>query len=172
VWLLWRLPANHNCWLDEPTALDVTVQRKLSVVKDIQQETGMSIIFISHDLSLVSEIAHQFWWCIKENCGARRSKADIQNPQHNYKSLNCFASFFDFRLKRLPTIQNFLDDTINAEVLTREDRTRFHNKYTVRHPFWKSLMLRKNIFYKAGFFGKKSGFKAMMWVLNCMMEKH
>jgi peptide/nickel transport system ATP-binding protein len=28
-------------------------------LKDIQQETGMSIIFISHDLSLVSEIAHR-----------------------------------------------------------------------------------------------------------------
>jgi peptide/nickel transport system ATP-binding protein len=28
-------------------------------LKDIQQETGMSIIFISHDLSLVSAIAHR-----------------------------------------------------------------------------------------------------------------
>ena len=46
---------------DEPTtALDVTVQKEIiQLLKDIQQETGMSIIFISHDLSLVSEIAHR-----------------------------------------------------------------------------------------------------------------
>jgi peptide/nickel transport system ATP-binding protein len=57
-----------------------------------------------------------------------RSKADIQNPQHNYtKALIASRPSLDFRLKRLPTIQNFLDDTINAEVVTQEDRTRFHN---------------------------------------------
>jgi peptide/nickel transport system ATP-binding protein len=45
---------------DEPTtALDVTVQEIIQLLKDIQQETGMSIIFISHDLSLVSAIAHR-----------------------------------------------------------------------------------------------------------------
>jgi peptide/nickel transport system ATP-binding protein len=46
---------------DEPTtALDVTVQKEIiQLLKDIQQETGMSIIFISHDLSLVSAIAHR-----------------------------------------------------------------------------------------------------------------
>jgi peptide/nickel transport system ATP-binding protein len=43
---------------DEPTtALDVTVQRNYPVVER-HSETGMSIIFISHDLSLVSAIAH------------------------------------------------------------------------------------------------------------------
>lgn len=46
---------------DEPTtALDVTVQKEIiQLLKDIQLETGMSIIFISHDLSLVSDIAHR-----------------------------------------------------------------------------------------------------------------
>jgi peptide/nickel transport system ATP-binding protein len=39
-------------------------------------------------------------------------KADIQNPQHNYtKALIASRPSLDFRLKRLPTIQNFLDDT-------------------------------------------------------------
>lgn len=44
---------------DEPTtALDVTVQKEIiALLKSLQKDTGMSIIFISHDLSLVSEIA-------------------------------------------------------------------------------------------------------------------
>jgi peptide/nickel transport system ATP-binding protein len=72
----------------------------------------MSIIFISHDLSLVSEIAHQVLVMYQGEFGARRSKADIQNPQHNYtKALIASRPSLDFRLKRLPTIQNFLDDT-------------------------------------------------------------
>jgi hypothetical protein len=50
----------------------------------------------------------------RRNCGARRSKTDIQNPQHNYTKalIASRPSSLDFRLKRLPTIQNFLDDTI------------------------------------------------------------
>ena len=43
---------------DEPTtALDVTVQKEIiQLLKDLQQENGMSIVFISHDLALISEI--------------------------------------------------------------------------------------------------------------------
>ena len=48
---------------DEPTtALDVTVQKEIiKLLKELQKETKMSIIFISHDLSLVHEIAIGYW---------------------------------------------------------------------------------------------------------------
>ena len=44
---------------DEPTtALDVTVQKEIiALLKEIQKETEMSLLFISHDLGLVSQIA-------------------------------------------------------------------------------------------------------------------
>jgi peptide/nickel transport system ATP-binding protein len=44
---------------DEPTTRCNRSKEIIQLLKDIQQETGMSIIFISHDLSLVSEIAHR-----------------------------------------------------------------------------------------------------------------
>lgn len=150
---------------DEPTtALDVTVQKEIiQLLKDIQQETGMSIIFISHDLSLVSEIAHRVLVMYQgEIVEQGEVKQIFKNPQHNYtKALIASRPSLDFRLKRLPTIQNFLDDTINAEVVTQEDRTRFHNKLYSQSPILEVINVEKEYFSTAGFFGRKSGFKAV-----------
>jgi peptide/nickel transport system ATP-binding protein len=150
---------------DEPTtALDVTVQQEIiQLLKDIQLETGMSIIFISHDLSLVSEIAHRVLVMYRgEIVEQGEVKQIFKNPQHNYtKALIASRPSLDFRLKRLPTIQDFLDDTINAEVVTPEDRTRFHDKLYSQTPILEVVNVEKEYFSTAGFFGKKSGFKAV-----------
>lgn len=150
---------------DEPTtALDVTVQKEIiQLLKDIQLETGMSIIFISHDLSLVSEIAHRVLVMYRgEIVEQGEVKQIFKNPQHNYtKALIASRPSLDFRLKRLPTIQDFLDDTINAEVVTPEDRTRFHDKLYSQTPILEVVNVEKEYFSTAGFFGKKSGFKAV-----------
>lgn len=150
---------------DEPTtALDVTVQKEIiQLLKDIQLETGMSIIFISHDLSLVSEIAHRVLVMYRgEIVEQGEVKQIFKNPQHNYtKALIASRPSLDFRLKRLPTIQDFLDDTINAEVVTPEDRTRFHDKLYSQTAILEVVNVEKEYFSTAGFFGKKSGFKAV-----------
>jgi peptide/nickel transport system ATP-binding protein len=150
---------------DEPTtALDVTVQKEIILLlKDIQQETGMSIIFISHDLSLVSAIAHRVVVMYQgEIVEQGEVKQIFKNPRHNYtKALIASRPSLDFRLKRLPTIQDFLANTINAEVVTQEDRTRFHDKLYSQKPILEVINVEKEYFSSAGFFGKKSGFKAV-----------
>jgi peptide/nickel transport system ATP-binding protein len=60
----------------------------------------------------------------------------------------------------LPTIQDFLEDSINTEVVTQEDRTRFHDKLYSQTPILE-VINGERIFSTAGFFGKKSGFKAV-----------
>ena len=150
---------------DEPTtALDVTVQKEIiQLLKDIQQETGMSIIFISHDLSLVSAIAHRVVVMYQgEIVEQGEVKQIFKNPQHNYtKALIASRPSLYFRLKRLPTIQDFLEDSINTEVVTQEDRTRFHHKLYSQTPILEVINVEKEYFSTAGFFGKKSGFKAV-----------
>jgi peptide/nickel transport system ATP-binding protein len=150
---------------DEPTtALDVTVQKEIiQLLKDIQQETGMSIIFISHDLSLVSVIAHRVLVMYQGKIVEQGEVKQIfKSPQHNYtRALIASRPSLDFRLKRLPTIQDFLEDTINTEVATQEDRTYFHSKLYSQTPILEVVNVEKEYFSTAGFFGKKSGFKAV-----------
>jgi peptide/nickel transport system ATP-binding protein len=150
---------------DEPTtALDVTVQKEIiQLLKDIQQETGMSIIFISHDLSLVSEIAHRVLVMYQgEIVEQGEVKQIFKNPKHNYtKALIASRPSLEVRLKRLPTIQDFLNDNINSEIVTPKNRAQFHEKLYNQQPILEVINVEKEYFSTAGFFGKKSGFKAV-----------
>jgi peptide/nickel transport system ATP-binding protein len=49
-------------------------------------------------------------------------------------------------LKRLPTIQDFLEDSINTEVVTQEDRTRFHDKLYSQTPILEVINVEKEYF--------------------------
>lgn len=72
---------------DEPTtALDVTVQRKiLELLKDLQQQLGMALLLISHDLNLVRHIAHRVAvMCDGEIVEQAECEALFQSPVHAY----------------------------------------------------------------------------------------
>ncbi|WP_043834793.1 ABC transporter ATP-binding protein [Muricoccus aerilatus] len=72
---------------DEPTtALDVTVQAQiLDLLRDLQGETGMSIILITHDLGVVAEMADEVAVMYAGRVVERGTAADIFNdPQHPY----------------------------------------------------------------------------------------
>lgn len=150
---------------DEPTtALDVTVQKEIiQLLKELQQETKMSILFISHDLSLVSEIANRVLVMYKgEIVEQGKAKAIFENPRHNYtKALISSRPSLEFRLKRLPTIQDFLNDRSKSEIVTAEERNENHEKIYSTAPLLEVKNVVKEYLSTVGLFGKKCSFKAV-----------
>ena len=98
---------------DEPTtALDVTVQLEiLKLLRKLQSETGMGMIFITHDLGVVAEIADDVAVMHGGEILERGTVQQILNhPQHPYtQGLLACRPPMDVRLKRLPIVKEFLD---------------------------------------------------------------
>jgi peptide/nickel transport system ATP-binding protein len=99
---------------DEPTtALDVTVQKNiLELLKELQAEYKMSMIFITHDLGVVAELAHQVAIMFKGKIVETGKVSDIfSNPQHPYtKGLLACRPNLEIRWKSLPTINDFMKE--------------------------------------------------------------
>lgn len=98
---------------DEPTtALDVTVQKAiLQLIRELQKETGMSVIYITHDLGLVAEIADRVVVMYKGTVMESGPVKEIfEHPKSNYTRglLNCRPKP-KWKGKRLPVIKDFLD---------------------------------------------------------------
>jgi peptide/nickel transport system ATP-binding protein len=112
---------------DEPTtALDVTIQKQiLDLIGSLQQKHKMSVLFITHDLAVVGEIADRVVVMqqgeIKEKGTA---KAIFEAPQHPYtKALLSCRPNVDSRPKRLPVIEDFLrPEGLRSENLTQQTR--------------------------------------------------
>jgi peptide/nickel transport system ATP-binding protein len=99
---------------DEPTtALDVTVQKTiLQLIKELQVKQNMSVIYITHDLGLVAEIADKVIVMYKGSVvEAGPIKNIFLNPQHPYtKALLSCRPTASSKGKRLPVISDFLNE--------------------------------------------------------------
>jgi len=105
---------------DEPTtALDVTVQAAiLDLLKELQEETGMSIIFITHDLGVIAQIAQHVLVMYKGKVVEEGDVKKIFNdPSHPYtKGLLACRPSSHLRLRRLPVIGDFMIADNNGEL--------------------------------------------------------
>ncbi|MCT7973176.1 ABC transporter ATP-binding protein [Laspinema olomoucense] len=103
---------------DEPTtALDVTVQaRILELMRDLRDRRGMSMMFITHDLGVIAEIADQVAVMYQGKIVEQGSVLQIfSNPQHPYtKGLLACRPRPDRRLIYLPTVSDFMEVVTNA----------------------------------------------------------
>ena len=150
---------------DEPTtALDVTVQKEIiTLLKTLQKEFKMSVIFISHDLALVSEIADRVLVMYKGNIVEKGTiKSVFKDPEEEYtRALIGTRPTLDGRLKKLPTISDFLSGRIPKLLVSKTAREEKHKKIYSGVPLLEVIDLEKTYYSKASFFGTKTALKAV-----------
>lgn len=149
---------------DEPTtALDVTVQKEIiHLLKTLQSKYKMSILFISHDLSLVKKLADRV---LVMNNGKIVESGDIdkifKNPNHNYTKGLVFARPDNkIRLERLPTVLDYQSNNFKPKIITSSKRKIFHKQLYSQKPLLEVKRIRKN-YVKEKWFGKPSIFEAL-----------
>jgi peptide/nickel transport system ATP-binding protein len=111
---------------DEPTtALDVTIQKQiLDLIAALQKKHQMSVLFITHDLAVVGEIAD--YVVVMRNGEIREqgpARSVFENPQDAYtKALLQCRPRLDRRPMRLPVIEDFMDGGAHSMNLTERKR--------------------------------------------------
>ena len=98
---------------DEPTtALDVTVQKSiLQLIKELQLEKKISVIFISHDLGLVGQIADRIVVIYRGSIVEQGKTSEIfKNPKHPYtRALLACRPSLHAKGERLPVVNDFME---------------------------------------------------------------
>jgi peptide/nickel transport system ATP-binding protein len=117
---------------DEPTtALDVTVQKDiLKLMLDLQQKYGMSILFITHDLGVVSDIAEHVVVMYKgEIVESGATEKIFNDPEHAYtQGLLACRPPLDKRPSRLMTVSDFINDREKAKEFLSPTNIKLHEK--------------------------------------------
>ena len=157
---------------DEPTtALDVTVQATiLDLMNQLRNEIDSSIIFITHDLGVIAEIADDVIVMYKGKIVEQGSVLDIfSDPKHPYtRSLLACRPPLELRLKKLPTVVDFMREengqiielpttvkqAIDANVITKADTDARYDRLMAGKPLLQIKNLKTWFPSKTNFFGK------------------
>jgi peptide/nickel transport system ATP-binding protein len=148
---------------DEPTtALDVTVQKEIiSLLKQIGKSRGMSLIFISHDLGVISEITEKLI-VLKDGCLVEEgnTKDLLSNPSHPYtKGLMACRPPLNSRPEKLPTVQQYLlnpNAKIENKPINRNEQEEINKKIYTNLPLLSVSNLDVNYTLKRNLLGKPS----------------
>jgi peptide/nickel transport system ATP-binding protein len=158
---------------DEPTtALDVTVQATiLDLMLKLQREHDMGIMFITHDLGVIAELADKVVVMYKGKIVEQGSVMDIfANPKHPYtKGLLACRPPLNKRLHWLPTVSDFMQTNDMGEmnesmqsvsevteklVVSKEEREDYHKKIYAKEPILQIRNLKTHFPINKGLFGK------------------
>lgn len=140
---------------DEPTtALDVTIQRQiLELIAKLQKRHQMAVLFITHDLGVVGEIADHV--VVMQNGVVQEQgpvKAIFESPQHVYtKALLECRPRLDRRPTRLPVIDDFLTGKAEMNLAERKRGGQAGDAVILE-----AKNLTKTFFLKEGLFGKRA----------------
>jgi peptide/nickel transport system ATP-binding protein len=118
---------------DEPTtALDVTVQKRiLELLQRLQDERKMSILFITHDLGLISGFAGRVVVMYRGKVAEEGPVDDIfRNPSHRYtRGLISCRPPLNQRLRRLPMVEDFLlGKETDTDIISNAERQEAHDR--------------------------------------------
>ncbi len=104
---------------DEPTtALDVTVQsRILKILRDLKDDLGVGVLFVTHDLGVVAELANRVVVMYRGKIVEQGNTQDLfKNPSHPYvKGLLACRPTLETQFKILPTVEDFLHTKIEKD---------------------------------------------------------
>ena len=155
---------------DEPTtALDVTVQKTiLDLMKSLQKKYGMSIIFITHDLGVIAQLADEAAVMYKGKIVEQGPIRQLfTHPSHPYtKGLLACRPPLDKRLHTLPTISDFLKNNhpdsvetfVSDLIVTEKERESGHQKMYSQPPVLQVKNLQTYFPVKKGIFGKTTSY--------------
>ena len=150
---------------DEPTtALDVTVQKEIiELLLKIKRTEGLSIIFISHDLALVSEIADRLIVMFKGKIIEKGKAAKIfSNPIENYtKGLLYSRPNNKVKLSKLPTVSDYINNSVNNTIVNDKEIEISRQKIYSNSPILEIKNLDKYYIQNKVWFKKKEVFKAL-----------
>lgn len=157
---------------DEPTtALDVTVQKTiLLLMQELQREQDMGILFITHDLGVIAELADKVVVMYKGNIVEQGNVWDIfTNPKHPYtKGLLACRPPLEKRYTFLPTVGDFMktdssgvivDNNISVEEFTKDlivsnsEREKKQKELFLKKPVLQLKNLKTYFPIRNGFFG-------------------
>ena len=150
---------------DEPTtALDVLVQKEIiDLLKELQKQTKMSVLFISHDLSLVSQLADKIIVLYEGRVVESGTPQEIfKQPKENYtQALIHVRPSPNQRLKKLPTIENYSNPRVKNEFIDPKERSARLEKLYAQKPLFSVRNLSKTYRSKSSVFGKTEDFLAV-----------
>ena len=143
---------------DEPTtALDVLVQKDIiELIKSLQDQHQMSVLFISHDLSLVANLADRIAVMqAGEIVEYATTEQLFKHPQHPYtKGLLNARPPKDKRLRILPTLKDFYQADFFPQVVDKEERAQKHKSLYKQPPLLRVKQLEKS-YLNPSLIGKK-----------------
>ena len=150
---------------DEPTtALDVTVQKEIiELLLQIRNSEGLSIIFISHDLSLVSEIADKLIVMYKGEIVEQGKSAKIfKSPTKDYtKGLLYSRPNNKVKLRKLPTVNDYINNSVDLSTISDEEIKISHENIYSKKPILKIKNLDKYYLENKIWLNKANSFKAL-----------
>ena len=150
---------------DEPTtALDVTVQKEIiQLIKKLQKSEKLSVLFISHDLSLVKQIAdHIIIMKDGEIIEQGTNNRIFNSPKELYtKALISIRPSKKIRVKELPTIEKYLKNQYDKRIIKSKQREQDHKKIYSNPPLLKIININKTYISKVGLFSPKDHFIAL-----------